>query len=168
MISITDEATDGYTFFSPFSGTDAWMVDNCGNLVNHWDRNFRPGLAAYFLENGTMLRTYKPNPVGPFNSASNSGGLEIVDWDNNTVWSYELNDSENISHHDAVQMPNGNLLMLSWELVFEDELIELGRNPDEIAFQGFMWSERIIEVEPVGNDDINIVWEWRIKLYSRF
>lgn len=26
-----------------------------------------------------------------------------------------------------------------------------------------MWSERIVEVEPVGSDDVNIVWEWRIK-----
>jgi hypothetical protein len=162
-LSLEDDALNGYTFFSPFSGTKSWMVNNCGELINVWDRDFRPGLSAYFLDNGLMMRTYKPNPIGPFNSASNSGGIELVDWDNNTVWSYELNNSEEISHHDAVYMPNGNILLLTWELVYEDELVELGRDPAEIAFQGFMWSERIIEVKPVGNNEIDIMWEWGIK-----
>jgi len=162
-LALEDDALNGYTFFVPFSGTKSWMVNNCGELINVWDRDFRPGLSAYFLENGLMMRTYKPNPVGPFNSASNAGGIELVDWNNNTVWSYQLNNSEEISHHDAVYMPNGNILMLTWELVYEADLVELGRDPEEIAFQGFMWSERIIEVEPIGSNDFNIVWEWRIK-----
>ncbi|MCB0585843.1 MAG: aryl-sulfate sulfotransferase, partial [Phaeodactylibacter sp.] len=38
-----------------------------------------------------------------------------------------------------------------------------GRDPNEIAQQGFMWSERIIEVVPVGANDMNIVWQWEIK-----
>ena len=160
---LEEDALEGYTFFSPFSGTKSWMVNNCGELINVWDRDFRPGLASYFLENGLVMRTYKPNPVGPFNSASNAGGLELVDWNNNTVWSYELNNSEQISHHDAVYMPNGHMLMLTWELVYEADLVELGRDPEEIAAQGFMWSERIIEVEPVGSNGIDIVWEWHIK-----
>ncbi len=157
------ESLQGYTFFSPFSGTKAYLVDNCGYLINEWDRGTNPGLAAYFLENGLMLRTYKVSPLGPFTSASNSGGLELVDWNNNTVWSYEFNTSTWLSHHDAVYMPNGNILVLTWELAFENELIELGRDPNEIYSEGFMWSEKIIEIEPVGSNDINIVWEWNIK-----
>ena len=153
----------GYTFFSPFSGTKAYLVDNCGQLINEWTRGTRPGLAAYFLENGLVFRTYKPDLVGPFTSASNAGGIELVDWDNNTVWSYELNTTTELSHHDAFYMPNGHVLLLTWELVYEEELIELGRDPNEIAQEGFMWSERIIEIEPVGTNEANIVWEWRIK-----
>ncbi|MEM6376581.1 MAG: aryl-sulfate sulfotransferase [Bacteroidota bacterium] len=153
----------GYTFFSPFSGTKAWIVDNCGQLINSWDRGTRPGLSAYFLENGLMLRTYKADLQGPFTSASNAGGLELVDWDNNTVWQYEWNTPTELSHHDAVYMPNGNILVLTWELVFTDELVELGRDPNEIAIEGFMWSEKIVELEPVGSDDANIIWQWEIK-----
>jgi len=153
----------GYTFFSPFSGTKAYLVDNCGQLVNEWDRGTRPGLAAYFLDNGLMFRTFKSALNGPFTSASNAGGLELVDWDNETVWSYQINTATELSHHDAVYMPNGHILVLTWELVFTDELIELGRDPNEIAQEGYMWSEKIVELEPVGNNEANIVWEWRIK-----
>lgn len=154
---------EGYTFFSPYNSTRAFMVDHCGRLINEWDRGTRPGLSAYFLENGLMFRTYKVDPVGPFTSASNAGGLELVDWDNNVVWSWELNTSTNLSHHDAVFLPNGNILTLSWELVFENELIELGRNPNSISNLGYMWSERILELEPTGSSGANIVWEWRLK-----
>ncbi len=161
-LSMTDEALEGYTFFSPFSSTKAYMVDNCGNLVNEWDRGTLPGLSAYFLNNGLMFRTYKVQPVGPFTSASNAGGLELVDWENNLVWQYEINNDTQLSHHDAVMMPNGNILTLMWELTFRDELVEMGRDPDEIAPQNFMWSEKILELEPIGQDSAAIVWEWHI------
>ena len=138
------------------------MVDNCGNLINEWDRGTNPGLSAYFLDSGLMFRTFKVDPVGPYTSASNAGGLELVDWDNNTVWQWILNTETQLSHHDAVMMPNGNILTLTWELTFRDELEALGRDPNEIAPQDFMWSERILELEPVGQDSANIVWEWHI------
>lgn len=159
----TPESLEGYTFFSPFSGTKAYIVDNCGRLVNEWERGTRPGLAAYFLDIGLMLRTYKPPLEGPFTSASNAGGLELVDWDNNTVWHYEHNTPTELSHHDAVYMPNGHILMLTWQLKYTDDLVAWGRDPNEIAVEGYMWSERIIEVEIVGTNDINILWEWHIK-----
>ena len=138
------------------------MVDNCGNLVNEWDRGTRPGLSAYFLENGLMFRTYKASLKGPFTSASNAGGLELVDWDNHTVWNYEINTSESLSHHDAVMLPNGNILVLTWQLVYADDLISWGRDPKEIAIENYMWSEKIMELKPIGTDDAEIVWEWNI------
>lgn len=159
----TGDSLEGYTFFSPFSSTQAYMVDNCGRLINQWNRGTRPGLSAYFLPTGNMLRTYKVDTEGPFTSASNAGGLELVDWENNTLWKYELNNSTQLSHHDAVAMPNGNFLLLTWELEFTEDLIAWGRDPDEIAPQGFMWSEKIIEIEPVDSEGGNIVWEWNIK-----
>lgn len=162
VISLDKDSYEGYTFFSPFAGTKAWLVDNCGRLINVWDRGTRPGLAAYFLEDGTILRTYKPNTVGPFTSASNSGGIEIVDWDNTTLWQYEINTSTQLSHHDGIKMPNGNILVLTWELTYSDELITLGRDPNEIAPQNFMWSEKILELHPQGSSDADIVWEWHI------
>ncbi len=153
----------GYTFFSPFSSQQAYLVDPCGRLVNRWDRGTLPGLAAHFLENGLMLRTYKVDPSGPFTSASNAGGIELVDWDNNTVWSYEINTPTELSHHDVAYLPNGNLLALVWEITPGDEVIALGRDPTQIAVEGFMWSEKILELEPVGTDSANIVWQWEIK-----
>ncbi len=160
---ISAQSVSGYTFFSPFSGTRAYLIDACGRLVNSWERGTRPGLSAYLLDDGRMLRTYKSIPVGPFTSASNAGGLELVDWDNNTIWQFEINSDQQISHHDAVSMPNGNLLVLTWKLVYADDLIELGRDPTEIAEEGFMWSENILEIKPIYPNSAEVVWEWNIR-----
>ncbi len=162
VLTVNEEVSEGYIFFSPFSGTKAYLIDNCGRLINEWERGTNPGLSAYFLESGLMLRTYKLSPIGPFTSASNSGGIELVDWDNNVIWNYDINTSEQLSHHDAVIMPNGNILILVWKLTYREELIKLGRNPEEISSQNYMWSEKILELEPIGTDSANIVWQWHI------
>lgn len=163
VLQYTDNAMEGYTFFSPFSGTKSYLIDNCGNLINEWDHNERPGLAAYFEEDGLVLRTAKPAPAGPFTSASNSGALELVNWENELIWRGEFNTADWISHHDAIRIPNGNMLVLTWQLEYRDSLIAWGRNPNEISTENYMWSERIIEIEPIGQADYNIVWEWQIK-----
>lgn len=162
VLSQTDQVSDGYTFFSPFSGTKAYLIDNCGQLINEWDRGTRPGLSAYFLDDGLMLRTYKADLAGPFTSASNAGGLELVDWDNNTIWKYEINTPEQLSHHDAVMMDNGHILVLTWELTYRDELVALGRDPTQIATENYMWSEKILEIKPIGSDGAEIIWQWHI------
>lgn len=162
VLKYQPEAMEAYTFFSPFSGTKAYLVDNCGNLINSWDRGIEPGLSAYFLENGNLFRTFKANLKGPFTSASNAGGIELVNWKNEVIWSYEVNSLDQLSHHDAVFMPNGHILILTWKLVYKEQLVQMGRNPTEIAPENFMWSERILELAPKGDNDAEIVWEWNI------
>ena len=59
-------------------------------------------------------------------------------------------------------MPNGNILVLTWELTYREELESLGRNPNQIANENFMWSEKILELQPVGSNEANILWQWHI------
>ncbi|MEM9548337.1 MAG: aryl-sulfate sulfotransferase [Bacteroidota bacterium] len=156
-----ENTADGYIFFSPNSYTDAYLIDNCGFLVNSWDRDHVPGLAGHLTPSGLMLRTGKVN--GPFYSQASTGGnLELVDWDNNTVWSSDFNQFEFIQHHDAVLMPNGNVIYIGWERISPAQQIEYGRNPSEVS-QPHLWGEFIQEVKPIGNSDYEVVWEWHLQ-----
>ena len=69
-----------------------------------------------------------------------------------------------ISHHDIEPMPNGNILMIAWEERTEAEALQAGRNPaiasDSPGGQNNVWPDHIIEIEPVGTEDANIVWKW--------
>ncbi len=163
VTKISSNSTGSMTLFSPFTGTKSYLIDECGRLTNVWDRGTLPGLSAYLLPNGNLFRTYQVNPLGPFTSASNAGGLELVDWENRTLWHFEINKTDQLSHHDAVFLPNGNLLVLTWTLVFKDELIALGRDPTRISEEGYMWSENILEIKPHFPDSAEVVWEWNIK-----
>jgi len=151
----SEEATIGFTFFCP-QAEDCYLVDRCGLLVNKWERESVPGLSARLLENGLMLRTLKSNE-GFFFQASTGGIVELVDWDNGTVGSYEISDQNVIQHHDALMMPNGNLLLLIWEEFSEAELSAFGAETD------FLWSEGVYEIALLNETEYEIVWEWNLK-----
>jgi hypothetical protein len=84
--------------------------------------------------------------------------VEIVDWDNNLLWSYELNNSRLRLHHDIAPMPNGNILLLAWEPKNRQEIIRAGRDTTRYT-ENRLLSEVILEVNPTTNE---IVWEWRL------
>ena len=58
-------------------------------------------------------------------------------------------------------MPNGNLLVLGWELVSADEARRVGRRPDLVPDQG-LWVDYVVEVKPVRPRGAEIVWEWHV------
>ena len=69
-----------------------------------------------------------------------------------------LNDSTIRLHHDIAIMPNGNVLMVAWELKTMEESVEAGRDT-AILDQDKLWPEVILEWDP--NID-SIVWEWHV------
>lgn len=152
---------EGYTFFMPQSSNKSYLVDECGYVVNEWDGHNRPGLGGYLLPNGLVLRTNKvDNPF--FFQASTGGVVELINWENEVVWSYEMNNQERIQHHDVAYMPNGNILIPGWERISVDEQIALGKNPNSVTFPD-LWGEFIYEVKPIGSNQAEIVWEWHLK-----
>ena len=143
----SNDAFDGYTLFTPEESNLVFLIDNCGNMINSWDFGSTPKLTCYLLENGNLLRT-------------GSNGIEIRDWDSNLIWQYDLLSNLGLrQHHDIEPLPNGNILCLVKDILTEAEQIQLGKNPS--LLNGNFKSEKIIEIQPVGNNDINIVWEWR-------
>ena len=156
-----DETMEGYTFFTPNSSNKAYIVDNCGYVINEYIRGNRPGFSAYLLDNGLMLRTNKVNDAF-FNQASTGGQVELVDWNNNTVWSYVFNTQQYIQHHDVSIMPNGNILIPGWERISPTQQLQYGRESNNISNPD-LWGEFIWEVKPIGTDDIELVWEWHLQ-----
>ena len=51
--------------------------------------------------------------------------------------------------------------MIAWERKTADEAYAMGRQTINNSLNE-LWSEAILEIEPVGSDDGNIVWEWHI------
>lgn len=149
-------SVNGYTLFA--NSRITYLIDNCGNLVNTWESNFVSNTSNYLLENGDLLRTARV--AGSFTGGGSAGRVELFNWDGDLLWSYNYATPEYHLHHDIEPLPNGNILILAWEAYTEAEAIEEGRNPGAIS-NGGIWPEQIVEVEMVGTNEINIVWEWR-------
>ena len=149
LLKNSEKAFNGYTLFTPESNNSVFLVDNCGNLVHSWNFNGTPKLTCYLLEKGNLLRT-------------GSNGFEIRDWESNLVWEYNLLTNLEIrQHHDIEPLPNGNILCLVKESITEEEQVALGKNPN--LLNGNLKSEKIIEIKPIGNNDMEVVWEWSFK-----
>ena len=149
------ESVNGYTLFA--SGRVTYLIDNCGHLINSWESDFVSNTSNYLLENGNLLRTSRV--AGSFTGGGSAGRLELFSWEGDLLWSYNYATPEYHHHHDVEPLPNGNILILAWEAKTKDEGIEEGRDPNTIGGPG-VWPERIVEVEMVGTNDINVVWEW--------
>ncbi|MEO0078451.1 MAG: aryl-sulfate sulfotransferase [candidate division WOR-3 bacterium] len=147
-------AFTGYTLFTPMPYNKTYLIDNDGHMVHSWQAETRPGLSAYLLENGLLLRTQFDS--GPYLRGGGAGGrVELVDWDGNVTWSYTYSGPTFRQHHDATALPNGNIMMIAWETKTRAEAIAAGRNPQTI-YQSFI-VDHIIEVDPRTD---SIVWQW--------
>lgn len=158
---VTDMVYDGYTLFSTHYKT--YLINNCGKVINQWTSNYLPGNAVYLLENGNILRTGEFDTGTSTVTFGGQGGIiEQFDWEGNIVWSYEYISSTYRQHHDIQPMPNGNVLILAATIMSEQEAIQAGRDPLKLS-DNELYNEQIVEVEPVGLNGGNIVWEWNIK-----
>ena len=154
------EQLDGYTLITPLGDNHAYLVDMDGNLAHKWELNGKSARAVYLLEDGNLLATYHV-PSDYFQARDFAGGgIEILDWDGNQLWSYELSNEQYSTHHDVELMPNGNILAIAYERIVGDYAIAMGFDSRDIDEYGSVWSESIFEIDPNTN---SIVWEWHVK-----
>jgi hypothetical protein len=137
--------------------------------------DLRPGLHSKLLENGNILRGYRPSvfdaagdEISISTAGGAAGGVQEIDPDGNLVWFYILKDIDQIQHHSfyRVEDPSspsfGNTFILAWELRTCAEALALGRDPATCGGAGpeaaGLWPDWIREVNPAKQT----VWEWRV------
>lgn len=157
---VTNEVFEGFTLIT--SGTKTFLIDNCGQIINEWTSEYLPANAVYLLPNGNLLRAGRILSGSSISMGGAGGIVQIFDWEGNLEWSFLYHDQNKRQHHDVYPLPNGNILILAATVMTQQEAINAGRDPNLLP-DNRLYNEQIIEVEPVGTDQANIVWEWNIK-----
>ncbi len=158
----TPATFEGYTILAPMTSTTTYLLDGAGRVVHTWPSVHRPGLTVYLQDNGDLLRSGRvlgPNP--PISSGGVGGVVELIAWDGTLLWRYTYSSPTVQQHHDIERLPNGNVLILAWELKTGAEAIAAGRDPALIS-QGELWPEHLVEVSQTGPTTGAIVWEWHL------
>ena len=161
LLDTNHPPSDGYKLMYMHNQPNVYLIDQWGEVANVWrDTLVFPGNAAFLTEDGKLFKTVsRGRNANPNFQAGGSGDfLQIRDWDNTLIWNFEYSNENVRMHHDMRPMPNGNALILAFESISRDSAIALGR--DTTLLGNVLWMEHIIEVEPVGLDSGNIVWEW--------
>ena len=152
-------SSDGYTLLAPINTSATFLIDARGRVVNTWVSTYAPGLSAYLLPNGNLLRTGRVGNT-KFTIGGNGGIIEEYDWSGALVWTYQYSSSSYCQHHDIARLPNGNVLLIAWEEISQQEAIAAGRDP-ALLTSGVLYPDKIVEVQPTGPTTGQIVWEWR-------
>lgn len=154
------EAFEGYNLLAPNSSDYTYLVDNCGQVINQWESEYRTGLSAYILEDGSLLRTAQlsSSATPPFSGGGTGGRVERFSWEGELIWSMNWADTLQHQHHDIEWMPNGNLLILGWERHSYQEALDMGKTPNDT--ENDVWCTQITEIQPTGSFGGEVVWQW--------
>lgn len=160
-LTISAGTQPGYILYNPTNYKEAFLIDGCGRVVNKWVSQYAAGHTIYLLPNGNLLRTNLLTNAVIDGGGGSGGGVEILDWDSNVLWSFAYNNDLVRQHHDIYPLPNGNVLLLAWEKKTTAEAIAEGRNPAKLP-DNQLWPEHIVEIKPIGSNGGQIVWEWHV------
>lgn len=146
-----------YTLYSTQNGTAAYLVDTLGNNFHTWtfSNTYKTGYSSYMLPGGYLLRSVA-HTGNQLNGGGMTGEVQKVDWSGTVVWDYVYSSSTYCLHHDICPLPNGNVLMISYDVKTSAQVTQAGSSVSHNSF----WPDKIIEVQPTGATTGSIVWEW--------
>lgn len=157
-----DLSYEGYNLIYPHNQPNVYLLNNCGEIVHVWEdeANFRGGNTAYILPNGNLVKAKRDAVVANDPIWAGGGGaiIEIRSWENDLLWSFEMNDSLNRLHHDFTVTDDGTILAIAWEKKTEAEAIAAGRDTSLLP-DGELWPDWILEIDPATDE---IIWEWHV------
>ncbi len=148
----------GFRLFAPFGSTDSHLLDTNGVIVHTWPGTARPANSVYLEPDGTLIRAV--DDVG----GSGRGGIQRVAFDGTLLWDFSYPRTGQQPHHDFTVLPNGNVLMIVWDLMTVAEAVAAGRDP-ALLLPG-MWPswmpDALVEIRQTGPQTGEVVWEWHV------
>ncbi len=155
------DAAAGYVLFAPLLSTTTYLIDREGRVVHVWESAFPPGVSAYLLGGGRLLRCGR-QPDAAFSGAGGEGGrLQEIGWDGSLLWDYQFASDTRLQHHDIEPLPNGDVLLVAWERKSREQALAAGRRPDLVGPAG-LWPDCVFEVRPERPRGGTVVWEWHL------
>lgn len=158
LLSITGNAQQwgNYTLYSLQNATTANLMDTNQAVVKTWTFTSaqKTGYSTYLMPGGTLWRTVS-RTGNSFSGGPICGEVQKVAWDGTMLWDFVYSTTDYCTHHDICPMPNGNVLLISYERKTAAQATQAG-STTSIE----MWPDKIVEVKPTGATTGEVVWEW--------
>ncbi len=152
----------GYTVLNPMKKKTTYLIDMDGRVVKTWESEHQSMHAAHLLENGHLFRiAVLAGGERAFGGGPGAAGrIQEFAWNGELVWDFQFHNDKQYPHHDAVTMPNGNVLMIVWDKKTAAEAIAAGRKKELVS--EYLLPDSIVEVKPTGKTTGEVVWEWHL------
>ncbi|MCA0428989.1 MAG: aryl-sulfate sulfotransferase [Bacteroidetes bacterium] len=153
---ITSQQWDGLTYYSNSNSTIGRLVDTNSATIKTYNFTGGTGYSTHFLPGGDFYRSVV-NSGNVLSGGGMTGRIQKLDYNGTILWDYTYSSSTYCLHHDICPMPNGNVLVISYDVKTATDVTNAGG-----TFVGSMWSEKIMELKPVGTNSAVVVWEWKV------
>ncbi|MCJ8288606.1 MAG: aryl-sulfate sulfotransferase [Crocinitomicaceae bacterium] len=150
------QSFNGYALYNLQNQNTTYLIDKDGNIAHTWSCSASCNYTVKLKPNGNIVRG-TVNSSNQLNGAAIGGKVQELDPDANVVWEYTYSNSDHCSHHDLEILPNGNVILIAWEVKTTAELTQAGRS----GVTSELWPTHFIELEQSGST-ATIVWEWHI------
>ncbi|TDU73449.1 arylsulfotransferase ASST [Prosthecobacter fusiformis] len=152
--------TEGAFLVTPVVSPATYLIRFPDEILHVWPSPLKPSGPGRVNENGELLRVVRDHLPPSFRLGGGTGGrITKTSWDGKEVWSYTMATPTLLIHHDALQLPNGNVLALVWQRHSPEEATAKGRDPNKVGKAG-IWSDSIWELQPLQPRGAHVVWEW--------
>jgi hypothetical protein len=149
------QSIDGYALYNSQNSSTAYLIDAEGDIAHSWSCPSNANYAMALKPNGNIVRG-AVNNGNQITGAAVGGMIQELDYDGDIVWEFTYSNANVVSHHDIALMPNGNVLLIAWEIIEEEDLAAIGLDDAEDKKVS-----HIVEVQQNGTGG-EVVWEWHI------
>lgn len=149
---VAAQVFDGLTLYNTVNSRTTYLKDNSWQTVNSWTGSVACAYVAYLMPDSSIWRTDVYSGAS-MRGAAYGGLIQRYNWSGQVVKSFVWSNSYHQQHHDIHPMPNGHVLVLSWDRKTAAEAQALGRQ----NITGDIWPDEVIEYDPVADA---VVWEW--------
>ena len=152
------QSFDGYALYNLQNQNTTYLIDKNGDIAHSWSCSVSCNYSVKLHTNGNIVRggVYSGNQM---NGAAVGGMIQEIDPNGNVVWEYVYSNADHVSHHDFCLLPNGNVILVAWEVMSTSELLQAGAS----STNSEKWPTHFVELQPDGNGSASIIWEWHIK-----
>ena len=151
------EPFEGLTLITGMSGgensSQTHLIDNDENIINYWSHPASSASVGYLTKDSIL---YLPTRSGGGNGGPAGGLFQKIDWYGNILWEWAMPTEICNPHHDITILPNGNILAICEEYKSNQELLDAGLE----GAIGLMKIDMIVEIQPMPNNNAEIVWKW--------
>jgi len=147
---------NGLTLYSNTGSQIAYLIDTANTVVKTW--NFTGGGTGYsthLAPGGDLYRSVITTNV--LSGGGMTGKIQKWSYSGVLIWDYTYSSSTYCMHHDHCIMPNGNVLIISYDVKSAATVTAAGGNNNITV-----WAEKILELQPTGLNTANIVWQWNV------
>jgi len=148
---------NGLTYYSNMGSTAGYMVDTSGVNVNTWSFTGGTAYSTHFMPGGNFFRAVQ-NPGNILTGGGMSGRIQKLTYTGTILWDWTYSSSTYCLHHDICPLPNGNVLVICYDVKNQTDLTNAASTSTLTSIR----SEKIMELQPVGSNSVNVVWEWKL------